>query len=125
MTSLPTHHDEFPTRPPVTLGHEIAGEVVEVGPGVTGWQPGDRVVTETYYSICAECEFCRAGRPNLCPHRLSLGSKVDGGFADYVEVPACNLHRIPDSVDWQTAALAEPLAFRRKCTIRTQSANCA
>jgi L-iditol 2-dehydrogenase len=112
-TDIHILHDEYPTRPPVTLGHEVAGEIIKVGPEVAAWAVGDRVVTETYYSVCTRCEYCRTGRPNLCLERLSIGSKVDGGFAEYLEVPARNLHRIPDTLDWKTAALTEPLA----CTI--------
>lgn len=109
-TDLHILHGEFPTRPPVTLGHEVAGEIAEVGPDVTDWRVGERVVTETYYAVCGACPYCRQARPNLCPDRLSIGSKVNGGFAEYLEVPARNLHRIPENVDWTTAALTEPLA---------------
>lgn len=112
-TDIHILHDEFPTIPPVTLGHEVAGEIVEVGSDVSGWSVGDRVVTETYYEVCGRCEYCRAGRPNLCAERRSIGSKVDGGFAEYLEVPARLLHRIPDPMRWETAALTEPLA----CTV--------
>lgn len=112
-TDIHILHDEFPSRPPVTLGHEVAGEIVEIGSGVSGWSIGDRVITESYYEVCMHCAYCRTGRPNLCPQRLSIGSKVDGGFAEYIEVPAQNLHRIPDHLTWQTAALTEPLA----CTV--------
>lgn len=114
-TDLHILHDEFPTVPPVTLGHEVTGEVVElgVGVGVAGWAVGDRVVTETYYEVCGVCEGCRGGRPNLCPGRRSIGSKVDGGFAELLEVPAANLHRLPETLRWEAAALTEPLA----CTV--------
>ncbi|GLV55830.1 alcohol dehydrogenase catalytic domain-containing protein [Dictyobacter sp. S3.2.2.5] len=112
-TDIHILHDEFPTIPPVTLGHEVAGEVVEVGSGISDWSVGDRVVTETYYGVCLQCEYCRAGYSNLCAQRRSIGSKVDGGFAEYLEVPGRLLHRIPDSLSWETAALTEPLA----CTV--------
>ncbi|HET6682510.1 MAG TPA: alcohol dehydrogenase catalytic domain-containing protein [Gaiella sp.] len=109
-TDLHIVDDEFPSRPPVTLGHEVSGVVASLGDGVDGGWLGARVVTETYFSTCETCASCRAGRRNLCPERRSIGSAVDGGFAARVEVPAGNLHRIPDWLDGTAAAMAEPLA---------------
>jgi len=80
-TDLHIYHDEFHTEPPVVLGHELAGEVVATGDGVTRISAGDRVTTETYFHLCGSCRFCRGGQPNLCPQRRSIGSGVDGGFA--------------------------------------------
>ena len=109
-TDLHIEDDEFPSRPPVTLGHEVSGVVAELGEGVDEDWLGARVVTETYFSTCGTCAWCRAGRRNLCPERRSIGSAVDGGFAPRVEVPAGNLHRIPDWLDGMAAAMTEPLA---------------
>jgi L-iditol 2-dehydrogenase len=109
-TDLHIYHDEFPTQPPVVLGHELAGEVIATGDGVTGVAPGDRVTTETYFHLCGSCRFCRGGQPNLCPERRSIGSGVNGGFAPYVVVPERNLHRLPKGLTFQEAALTEPLA---------------
>ena len=109
-TDLHIWDDEFPSEPPVTMGHEASGVVREVGADVTGWSPGDRVVSETYFSTCARCEWCLSGRPNLCAGRRSIGSREDGAFAPRLLVPACNLHRIPDGLDGHAASLAEPLA---------------
>jgi L-iditol 2-dehydrogenase len=109
-TDLHIYHDEFPTEPPVIMGHEVAGVVVETGPGVTGWRPGDRVTSETYFSVCGRCQFCRDGFPNLCPQRRSIGSKANGAFTRYLLLPEHNLHRLPDHVDDHTGALTEPLA---------------
>ena len=72
-TDLHIYHDEFRTRPPVVIGHEVAGMVAALGDGVERIAIGERVTTETYFSTCAECRFCRAGRPNLCPERKSIG----------------------------------------------------
>ncbi len=69
-----------------------------------------RVVTETYFSTCGECDHCRAGRINLCLQRRSIGTHVDGGFAPRLHVPLRNLHRIPDWLDGPAASLIEPLA---------------
>jgi L-iditol 2-dehydrogenase len=116
-TDLHIEADEFASVPPVTMGHEIAGVVSVLGEGVDPSWLGARVVSETYYSTCGECEWCRAGRINLCPYRRSLGSFVDGGFAPSVVVPAKNLHRIPDWLDEHAAALAEPLACVCHCLL--------
>jgi L-iditol 2-dehydrogenase len=112
-TDLHIYLDEFETYPPVTIGHETAGTIVELGPEVTGWTVGDRVTTETYFYTCGECAPCRQGRPNLCLRRRSIGSKQDGAFARYLLTPATNLHRVPDELDLESAALTEPLA----CTV--------
>jgi L-iditol 2-dehydrogenase len=116
-TDLHIEADEFPSVPPVTMGHEVSGVVAEAGEGVDpGWL-GARVVSETYFSTCGVCEWCRDGRVNLCPERRSIGSFVDGAFAPRVVVPATNLHRIPDWLDEHAAALAEPLACVCNCLL--------
>lgn len=109
-TDLHILHGEFATRPPVVMGHELAGRVAALGPGAEGPPEGTRVTTETYFETCGRCASCRDGRPNLCLARLSIGSKVDGGFARYVKVPARNLHALPEGVDETAGALTEPLA---------------
>lgn len=109
-TDIHIYHDEFPTRPPVVMGHEVAGEVIGLGEGAPAELLGQRVTTETYFSTCGACRFCIDGRPNLCPQRRSIGSAVNGGFAPYLVVPARNLHRLPDSVGFRAGALTEPLA---------------
>lgn len=109
-TDLHIYHDEFKTKPPVVMGHEISGRIAEIGTDVVGLHVGQRVTTETYYSTCQRCAHCRNGRPNLCMARQSIGSAVNGGFARYVRVPAHNIHLIPDHVSDQAAALSEPLA---------------
>ncbi len=105
--------DEFATEPPVTMGHELAGTVAHLGAGVEGWAVGDRVTSETYFSTCGRCRHCRRGRPNLCSARRSIGSKENGAFAHMLLVPAANLHRVPDALPLEHAALTEPLA----CTV--------
>jgi L-iditol 2-dehydrogenase len=109
-TDIHIYHDEYPTQPPVILGHELAGEVEAVGEGVTRAESGDRVTTETYFHLCGTCRFCRGGQPNLCPERRSIGSGVNGGFAPYVVVPERNVHVLPTGLSFQEAALTEPLA---------------
>lgn len=109
-TDLHIYKDEFKTVPPVVLGHEISGEVVAIGAGVHDVELGSRVTSETYFYTCGVCRYCRTGHPNLCLYRKSIGSGVNGGFTNYVIVPAKNIHRLPDNVDFQAGALTEPLA---------------
>ena len=109
-TDLHIYKDEFKSRPPVVLGHEVAGEIGEVGTQVRDVRPGMRVTTETYYTTCGECMYCRRGQQNLCLNRLSIGSGVNGGFTQYVVVPATNIHALPDDIDFEAGALTEPLA---------------
>lgn len=108
-TDLHLLSDEYPSRPPVVMGHEVAGVVIELGDGVDAAWLGARVAIETQHQDC-RCEFCRSGRRNLCENRHSMGSWVDGGFAERVAAPADLLHRIPDHVPLTHAGLGEPLA---------------
>jgi L-iditol 2-dehydrogenase len=116
-TDLHIEADEFRTLPPVTMGHEVTGVVAETGTGVDPAWRGARVVSETYYSTCGVCEWCRDGSPNLCPDRRSIGSFVDGAFAPRLVVPARNLHRIPDWLGERAAPLVEPLACVCHCLL--------
>lgn len=101
-------------HPPRVMGHEIAGQIAEVGDGVTGWAPGDRV--QVIAAIpCGQCAECRRGRMTVCPNQESMGYHYDGGFAQYMVVPAKvlavdGLNRIPDGVGFAEASVAEPLA---------------
>jgi L-iditol 2-dehydrogenase len=109
-TDLHIADGEYGTVTPVTIGHEVSGVVVELGEGVDESWRGARVASETYFSTCRRCAHCRAGRINLCPERRSIGTHVDGAFAPRLAVPVTNLHRLPDWLNGQTAALLEPLA---------------
>lgn len=114
-TDLHIAADEFPSNPPVTMGHEVTGEVHSVGPGVDTGLIGGRFAAETYFSYCETCSFCRTGSPNLCAKRRSFGSHVDGAFARWLMLPARNLHRLPNTVDRHAGSLAEPLACVANC----------
>jgi L-iditol 2-dehydrogenase len=114
-TDLHILDDEFRSLPPVTMGHEVSGVVSAVGPDVGEEWLGARVVSETYFSTCGICEWCRDGRENLCPERRSIGSVVDGAFAAEVVVPVRNLHRVPAFLEDHAAALCEPLACVCHC----------
>lgn len=91
-------------------GHEYSGTVVEVGPEVHGWAPGDRAVGGPDRG-CGGCPPCREGRPNLCAGRGRSGvDPFQGAFASYKLVDSSALYRVPDGMDLRTAALTEPLA---------------
>ncbi|MGC4769014.1 zinc-dependent dehydrogenase [Micromonospora sp. DT44] len=100
--------------PPRVMGHEIAGEITEVGGDVTGWRPGDRV--QVIAAIpCGDCAECRRGRMTVCPNQVSMGYHFDGGFAEYLVVPhnvlaVDGLNRIPEGLSFAEASVAEPLA---------------
>lgn len=100
----------YPTKPPVTLGHEFSGVVESVGEDVDESLVGKRVISETYYHTCGKCIYCQSGHKNLCPEKASIGSAVNGAMADYVVVPAKNVHPVPENVTLKEAAMTEPLA---------------
>jgi L-iditol 2-dehydrogenase len=98
-------------RPPLTMGHELAGEIVAIGPGVTRWTPGERVVPGIS-GPCGRCADCHGGRANLCA--AGHADRTWGAFAESVRIPAgvvaANLHRIPEGLDDEVAAFLDPLA---------------
>jgi fructokinase len=101
----------FPAAPGVILGHEAAGVVVIVSPGVTAVQPGERVVINpTYY--CLGCRYCRRGMMAHCPAKegREIGVDRDGTLTDFIAIPQRFVHRIPDGMSCRRAALVEPLA---------------
>jgi L-iditol 2-dehydrogenase len=100
--------DRHVNEPPMIMGHEFSGSVAELGPEVSGWEVGDRVVQETSAWICGECDRCKGGEHHLCARKKVFGIKTDGGFAEFVRVPAWVLHRVPDTVSIEEAAMTEP-----------------
>ena len=91
---------------PRVVGHELGGTVAALGPGVTGWQTGDRV-TASFYLTCGVCPMCAGGRETLCTAwRGYLGLHIDGALAEAVVLPAANLVRVPDDVALDEAAIA-------------------
>ncbi|ASW57561.1 alcohol dehydrogenase [Plantactinospora sp. KBS50] len=87
---LPAH------RSPVVPGHEVVGRVVALGPGATGFAPGDRVGVAWLRWTCGVCRYCRRGAENLCPRSRYTGWDADGGYAGYTTAPAQYVHRLPD-----------------------------
>jgi propanol-preferring alcohol dehydrogenase len=102
MIGVPGRVTSFPRIP----GHELAGDVVEVGSEVTNVRAGERVACH-FYLTCHACAYCRSGRETLCTDfRGYVGMACDGAYAEYVSVPALNLVRIPDGVSDVDAAVA-------------------
>lgn len=100
--------------PPQVMGHEIAGDIVEIGDGVTGWSVGDRVQVIAAIPD-GTCEECLRGFPTACENQLSMGYQFPGGFAEFMVVPTNvmrvdGLNRIPDDLGFAEASMAEPLA---------------
>jgi L-iditol 2-dehydrogenase len=109
-TDLHILDDEYPSVAPVVMGHEVTGVIDAVGADVADGAIGRRVALETYYVTCGTCFYCRSGSPNLCGERRSIGSHVDGGFAEHIVVPLANAHDVAPSVSDPAGALYEPLA---------------
>jgi threonine 3-dehydrogenase len=95
-------------KPPVTLGHEFVGEILELGEGVTEFEVGERVSCESHI-VCNHCIACRTGNGHVCENTRILGVDVNGGFAEYVTVPAVNAWRAPANIPIEVAAVMEPL----------------
>jgi L-iditol 2-dehydrogenase len=109
-TDLHIQHDSFPNFPPVVMGHEFSGVIESLGPGAKGVAVGQRVVSEVLYDTCRECRACKTGYDNLCLTRRGLGWAANGAFATFTVVDADRVHPIPDTLSFEEAALAEPLA---------------
>lgn len=109
-TDVHVKHDTFPYWPPVILGHEFAGEVVAVGKGVAGWKVGDRVVGEPHTQHCGTCYLCRQGHIQNCAQKRSPGWGIDGAFTRFLKYDPKLLHRIPDGMSFDHAAVVEPAA---------------
>jgi alcohol dehydrogenase, propanol-preferring len=98
---------------PITLGHEIAGVIARTGTKVKGLGIGDKVLVH-YVASCGRCAYCRTGRENYCVHYRMIGKDLDGGFAEYVKVPARSILKLPDALPFEQAAImgcAVPTAY--------------
>ncbi|MDR3265344.1 MAG: alcohol dehydrogenase catalytic domain-containing protein, partial [Synergistaceae bacterium] len=97
-------------KPPAILGHEVAGDIVEVGKNVKKFRVGDRVTVEPHVG-CGECEFCRRDLVNLCTGKTAPGtSKWIGTFVEYFNAPEKTLYKLDEGVSYEVGTLIEPLA---------------
>lgn len=95
-------------KPPFIIGHEVAGDIVEIGSDVRGWQVGDYVSVECH-KVCGVCYHCRTGQAHICSNYKILGVDFDGVFAEYVRVPVTNLWRNKPSLPPEVASLQDPI----------------
>ncbi len=110
-TDLHVLHDTFRNYPPVILGHEFSGTVVEVGRNVKNATLGERVTGLGATAVtCGQCAYCRSGYFIFCSNRRGMGHGVNGAFARYAVLRPDQLYRIPDNFSLEEAALSEPFA---------------
>lgn len=107
-TDLHYYDGSLPSTPPITLGHEFSGVIVELGEGVTDFKVGDRVTAETAKETCGVCEMCKTGQHSLCNHRKAFGQQLDGVMAEYICTTHERVHHVPDNVSLLEAAMCEP-----------------
>jgi propanol-preferring alcohol dehydrogenase len=106
LTLLNMRSGRFGGETPRIMGHELGGDIVAVGEGVTNVRVGDRC-SVYFYLVCGHCRWCRGGRETLCENFAGyIGVHRDGGFADYVALPAGNFMKIPDDLDYEGASVA-------------------
>ncbi|MCY3774503.1 MAG: alcohol dehydrogenase catalytic domain-containing protein [Candidatus Aminicenantes bacterium] len=108
-SDLHVYRGHWPQPKSLALGHETSGVVVELGEGVTGFEPGDRVAIECF-SHCGRCRFCRSGHYNHCRERQWVSQDTHGGFAEFTTAHASALFRLPANLSFEEGALVEPLA---------------
>ena len=104
---------------PRIIGHELAGELVEINENPHGFKAGDRIIVDPYL-YCGSCYPCSIGRTNCCENLKVLGVHVDGGMAEYITHPADMLVPVPDALPWELIPLAEPLTIALHAVHRTK-----
>lgn len=119
------HHNNvsYPVDVPLILGHEFSGVIEKKGKNVTKYKEGDRVTSETHAEYCGECLMCKTNNYPLCKDRKGFGFGVDGAYADYVKVPERILHRVPENISLDEAALTEPLCVAYNLVVKNMTVN--
>ena len=95
--------------PPLIPGHEFSGKVVAVGSAVKNVKPGDKVSGDPNV-MCGKCYFCKNSMEHFCTDVIGVGTTMDGGFAEYVAMRASHVYKVPETLDYMTAAMAEPMS---------------
>ncbi|WP_417744313.1 zinc-binding dehydrogenase [Rosistilla oblonga] len=108
----------WPVNYPVVLGHEFAGTIVETGANVASWREGDRIASETAAIIDVDNPMSRRGLYNLDPTRKGFGYGVDGAMTRFVRVPSRCLHRVPDALAFEHAAVTEPCCVAYNAVVK-------
>lgn len=102
---------------PRVIGHEIAGQIVQIGDEVSNFKVEDHVVVDPVIN-CGHCYACSVGRPNVCSNINIFGVHLDGGYQEYLVVPVENVHRISKQLSWEAAAMVEPFTISAEVVSR-------
>lgn len=122
-SDIHVYHGLHPfTKYPVTQGHEVSGEVVEVGKNVKSVKPGDKVTIEPQLR-CGKCYPCRHGKYNLCESLKVMGFQTTGAASEYFKAPEINVTKLPDDMDYKKGAMIEPLAVAVHAVSRVGDVN--
>lgn len=122
-SDIHVYHGLHPfTKYPVTQGHEVSGEVVEVGKNVKSVKPGDKVTIEPQVR-CGKCYPCRHGKYNLCESLKVMGFQTTGAASEYFKAPEINVTKLPDDMDYKKGAMIEPLAVAVHAVSRVGDVN--
>lgn len=117
-SDLHIYHGTSPVATyPRIIGHEIAGEVVEIGEKVEQFKVNDRVVIDPIIN-CGECKYCNKGRPNLCVNLKVRGVHEDGGYREYTAAPEKSIFKIPDTISYEEAVMIEPFTVAAQVNSR-------
>lgn len=104
---------------PRVIGHEMVGDIVEVGSNVVRYKPGDRVIIDQV-TACGHCYACRKGRPNVCANLQVRGVHIDGGYREYMAVPESDCYLLPESLSYEDAVMIEPTTIAVQACSRAQ-----
>ncbi len=104
---------------PRVIGHEMVGDIVEVGSNAVRYKPGDRVIIDQV-TACGHCYACRKGRPNVCANLQVRGVHIDGGYREYMAVPESDCYLLPESLSYEDAVMIEPTTIAVQSCSRAQ-----